>query len=203
MLASSASLTSLLDFLFPFFRAHRLVRYNLSEAARATTRHGSEAVSFACETAVYLYLGLNFAFSFNHLTDSLEWNINFLLVTLFLCLASRGVAVLLLSALFNLFVHPRRRLSFRLQLMVWWSGLRGSVAFALALNAPGKNTPMFLTTTLAIVMITTIVGGGMTERVDTHTHKKRQQNSQQCHVLCLTCFLFASPHLASLCLVSI
>jgi len=137
--------------------------YNLSEEARATTRHGIEALSFLTETSVYLYLGLNFAFSFERVTDSLEWNGRFLAVTIALCFVSRAVGVFGLSAIYNWTGMGRKPLPFRMQIVLWFSGLRGSVAFALALNVPGDNTPVFVTTTLATVLFTTLFCGGLTE----------------------------------------
>src|SRR5438105_1982994 len=109
-------------------------RYNLSEEARATTRHGFQALSFFAETAVYVYLGMNFSFSFTSVTPSLQWNARFLAVVLVLAVVSRAVAILVCSAAFNLCSHKRRRISLRMQLAVWLSGgLRGCIAFALAL----------------------------------------------------------------------
>lgn len=152
-----------------FFFLSPSSRYNLSEEARATTRHGVEAASFACETAVYVYLGLNFSFSFGHLTPTLEWDVRFLLVTIGLCFVSRAVGTFPLSWVYNQFHRRdrRHRIPLRMQVVIWFSGLRGSVAFALALNVPGANTPVFVTTTLATVLFTTIFCGGLTERLVT------------------------------------
>jgi hypothetical protein len=44
---------------------------------------------------------------------------------------------------------------------MWLSGLRGAVAFALAFDSPNHRDP-FITTTLVVVFITTIVFGGLT-----------------------------------------
>lgn len=43
---------------------------------------------------------------------------------------------------------------------MWFSGLRGAIAFALALNIPGEDRSIWLTTTLAVVMFTTFFCGG-------------------------------------------
>lgn len=48
---------------------------------------------------------------------------------------------------------------------MWFAGLRGAVSFGLALSAATKNRPYIVTTTLTIVVITTFVMGGFTERL--------------------------------------
>ena len=48
--------------------------------------------------------------------------------------------------------------------MLWWAGLRGAVAFALAMqNTATEAHQTILTTTLVIVLVTVIVFGGSTE----------------------------------------
>jgi len=46
--------------------------------------------------------------------------------------------------------------------MIWFSGLRGAIAFALALMVPTAAHPEILTTTLIIVVFTVLVLGGLT-----------------------------------------
>ena len=48
-----------------------------------------------------------------------------------------------------------------MKVMMWLSGLRGAIAFALAVNMPGQNKAL-ITTTLFIVVVTTILFGGAT-----------------------------------------
>lgn len=51
--------------------------------------------------------------------------------------------------------------------MLWFSGLRGAMAFALAMDLRNRtsNGPIFLTTTLIIVLITVVVLGGLTTKM--------------------------------------
>merc|ERR1719193_1346388 len=61
--------------------------------------------------------------------------------------------------------------------MMWFAGLRGAIAFALALNVPA-TTPgqaVIVTTTLFIVFVTTIICGGLTERMLTSLGLKASQ----------------------------
>ncbi|KAH6575736.1 hypothetical protein BASA60_004881 [Batrachochytrium salamandrivorans] len=48
------------------------------------------------------------------------------------------------------------------QLMIWWAGLRGAIAFALAFNFEGKAGPVVRTTTLAVCVVSIVVLGGTT-----------------------------------------
>lgn len=49
--------------------------------------------------------------------------------------------------------------------VMWFAGLRGAISFALSLNMPGEHKDIYVTTTLSLVIFTTIVCGGLTERV--------------------------------------
>lgn len=51
-----------------------------------------------------------------------------------LCLVSRAVNIFPLGLLVNMF--RKRKLPMRVQAMQWWCGLRGAVAYALAINMP-------------------------------------------------------------------
>merc|ERR1712137_599053 len=60
-----------------------------------------------------------------------------------------------------------RRISYAHQMMMWYSGLRGAMAFALAMDLRNRtdNGPIFLTTTLIIVLCTVILLGGFTTKM--------------------------------------
>lgn len=57
--------------------------------------------------------------------------------------------------------------------MIWFAGLRGAIAFALSQNMPGPHKGVYETTTLGVVFFTTVVCGGLTEKVLTRTGMKR------------------------------
>ena len=60
-----------------------------------------------------------------------------------------------------------------MQCMIWFAGLRGAIAFALSQNMPGPHKGLYETTTLGIVFFTTLVCGGLTEKVLARTGMKR------------------------------
>lgn len=85
-----------------------------------------------------------------------------------ICIA-RYVAVAPLSMLINAVcralgkseqILPRSH-----QLMLFWAGLRGAVAFALASGLVGDSAPAMRTTILAVVVLTVLLFGGTTSRM--------------------------------------
>jgi solute carrier family 9 (sodium/hydrogen exchanger), member 8 len=57
-------------------------------------------------------------------------------------------------------MHP---IPFRMQVVMWFAGLRGAIAFALSLNVPTEHKTSIVTCTMVIVIFTTLVLGGFTE----------------------------------------
>lgn len=51
------------------------------------------------------------------------------------------------------------------QVMLFWSGLRGAVAFALAAGLTGESGPAMRTTILVVVVLTVLIFGGTTNRM--------------------------------------
>ncbi|KAF4032219.1 Sodium/hydrogen exchanger family [Phytophthora infestans] len=63
----------------------------------------------------------------------------------------------------------------KMQVVLWFAGLRGAISFALSQNMPGPNQDLYVTTTLSVCIFTTIICGGMTEPLLTYTRLKRDQ----------------------------
>eukprot|EP00494_Astrolonche_serrata_P028428 UN28694 len=82
------------------------------------------------------------------------------MVVFLLCLLGRAVSIIPLCWLINC-LNEESELDWKYQAVMWFSGLRGPVAFALAHGAPA-DTGLILTTTLVIIFITTFVIGGIT-----------------------------------------
>ena len=53
----------------------------------------------------------------------------------------------------------------KMQVVLWFAGLRGAIAFALSENMPGPNRDTYTTATLTICLFTTVVCGGFTEKI--------------------------------------
>jgi solute carrier family 9 (sodium/hydrogen exchanger), member 8 len=79
-----------------------------------------------------------------------------------MCLVSRACNIFPLSIMLNYF--REHKITKKMQFIMWFSGLRGAIAFALSLNLQIKDDErhVIVTTTLILVLFTTLVLGGST-----------------------------------------
>lgn len=139
--------------------------YNISKVSRASTRFGFEALAFGAETFVFIYLGYTLSVSF-HPSASLEWRPKLILVAIIMVFLSR-VYVFPFVAIANCFRSKREQITINLQSAIWFSAMRGAVAFALALNFPGEEElrGILVTTTLSVCLFTLFFCGVCMESV--------------------------------------
>lgn len=151
---------------------------NFSEVGKMTVHRCILAVAYCAETMIFVYLGTSI-FSFQH-----HYNIKMIFLCLALCLAGRCIGIFGLTPFLN--YGRTRRITFSEQIVLWFSGLRGSIAFALSVElfevSEGGNIEIdldgnqthahtdeeieaseyFVTTTLITVLITTYICGALT-----------------------------------------
>jgi len=132
--------------------------YSLSSDAQISTNHVFKTAAFVAETSVFIYLGINL---FN--TTQLHWDPVLIACSMGLLFLSRALNIFPLSALANL--RRKVKVNFKMQIMLWFAGLRGAVAFALALNVTTAGSSVIVTTTLFIVLFTTLILGLLTSPV--------------------------------------
>jgi sodium/hydrogen exchanger 8 len=134
--------------------------YSLSEDSQISTNHLFKTISFLTETFVFVYVGINVS-SFS---PELKWNPSLMIIGLLLVFISRAVNVFFLSLLLN--IRRKDKITLKMQLMQWFAGLRGAVAFALSLNLPASpQKSVLITATLFIILFTTLVMGTLTAPV--------------------------------------
>lgn len=113
-------------------------------------------LSFVCETCVFAYLGIAI-FSFPHRFEPalIVWSIIFIL-------AGRALNIFPLAALCNRF--RTHRITGKMMLIMWFSGLRGAIAYAISLHLEFDEDTrrVIVTTTLVVVLFTTVILGGGT-----------------------------------------
>eukprot|EP00162_Nutomonas_longa_P010053 comp19677_c0_seq1/m.37743 comp19677_c0_seq1/g.37743 ORF comp19677_c0_seq1/g.37743 comp19677_c0_seq1/m.37743 type:complete len:524 (-) comp19677_c0_seq1:230-1801(-) len=133
---------------------------NMSAKGITTTRDMLRVCAEMAEIFIFIYLGLA-TFSFIH-----EYDIGLIVLTFILINVARALHVALFVALSN---GARAKLKLMATIptthaiMIWFAGLRGAIAFALALSMHTPNSDALLSTTLVIVLITVLVFGLGTE----------------------------------------
>ena len=105
---------------------------------------------------MFVYLGIAL-FTFTH-----QWDIGLILCMLPILLFSRLCNIVPISFVLNLKRKDDHKITRNEQIMLWFSGLRGAMAFALSIEVPSDNPRVFLTTTLIMAIVTILVFGGLT-----------------------------------------
>ena len=143
-------------------------KYNLIPDSQKIVKATIHTVAFLSEAIVFAYLGVD-------LVLGVDWyTINWLFVgmTLTTCLAARALHVFPLSALLNWRkrckaprpVEQKQRVPLNSQLVLWFAGLRGPIAYALAKmwreQSGDPDLHQIVSTTMLVVVVTTFLCGG-------------------------------------------
>ena len=118
-------------------------------------------LAFLAESAVFLYLGLSvFALGYGA-----HYRATLIAAAAGACLVARACHVYPIACLVNRLAEPR--IPTRTQHMLWFSGLRGAVAFACAANFPNArgHRKDVLVTTMSVVLVSVFALGGTTVAV--------------------------------------
>ncbi|VEU42604.1 unnamed protein product [Pseudo-nitzschia multistriata] len=134
--------------------------YNLSMVAHVASEQIFSTFATLTETIVFIYMGMEvFTGGFQN------FSLSFLIVAFTSCLVGRAINIFPLSFLANFCRERSNKITGKMQVVLWFAGLRGAIAFALSENMPGPHQDVYKTTTLTICIITTVFCGGFTERM--------------------------------------
>lgn len=154
LLAEATALTGVVAVLFCGICQAHYTYNNLSDESRIRTKQLFELLNFLAENFIFSYIGVSmFTFPKHHF---LGWFI----VAAFLCaFIGRAISVYPLAFLLNLGRKPKIQMNF--QHMMFFSGMRGAISFALAIrNTVSESRQAMATTTSLIVIATVIIQGG-------------------------------------------
>ncbi|XP_062575375.1 sodium/hydrogen exchanger 9-like [Saccostrea cucullata] len=152
----AAGLTGIVAVLFCGITQAHYTYNNLSIESKIRTKQLFELMNFLAENFVFLYIGVA-VFTFH----SQEWNIFFILSAILAVFIARFFNIYPLSLLLNL--GRKNKISRPFMHMMMFSGLRGAIAFALAIrNTSTEARKLMVSATMIIVIITVILGGGLT-----------------------------------------
>ncbi|GJP42054.1 hypothetical protein CLOM_g1650 [Closterium sp. NIES-68] len=166
LVAEGLALSGIVAILFCGILMKRYTFPNLSEMAQVLSAGFFQLIASIAETFTFIYMGTEIA-----LGEHQRWgHISFILFSILIICVARAANVFPCAHLINLFRPPSKQIPESHQKALWFSGLRGAMAFGLALQAThdlpnhGHGRAIFTTTT-AIVMLTVILLGGSTSTV--------------------------------------
>jgi len=160
LFADGLGLSGIVAVLFCGITMAHYTRKNLSVDTKHNSIHLFELAAFVSETFVFCYLGLTMV---SVLPDFDIWLMFF---SVLLMLIGRAAHIFPLSIVMNFAHMTYEKIEFKHQFMLWFAGLRGAMAFALAyeLREVAKHGDVIMTTTLLIVLLTVLVLGGATNK---------------------------------------
>ncbi|CAL1273566.1 unnamed protein product [Larinioides sclopetarius] len=155
-LAEGLHLSGIMSMLFNGIVMSHYTHFNLSPVTQITMQQTLRTLAFFAETCVFAYLGLAiFSFRLIIKPSLVIWSI-------VLCLLGRALNIYPLSYVVNHF--REHKINKKMMFIMWFSGLRGAISYALALHLEFEDEKrhVIVTTTLIIVLFTTLVLGGST-----------------------------------------
>lgn len=170
-LAEGIHLSGIMAILFCGVVMSHYTHYNLSTVTQITMQQTMRTLAFIAETCVFAYLGLAI-FSFRHRVEP-----ELVIWSLILCLIGRACNIFPLAVLVNRF--REHKITKRMMFIMWFSGLRGAISYALSLHLEfsDETRHVIITTTLIIVLVTTLVFGGSTMPLMKFLQKKSNKKS--------------------------
>ncbi|RUS82308.1 hypothetical protein EGW08_009940 [Elysia chlorotica] len=154
--AEAADLTGIVAVLFCGITQAHYTYNNLSADSKVRTKQLFELMNFLSENFVFLYIGVS-VFTF----EPHRWHAGFIFASFLAVVVARFCNIYPLSFLLNLGRSNKIRPNF--QHMMMFSGLRGAIAFALAIReTDSEGRQLIASATMSIVLATVILCGGFT-----------------------------------------
>ncbi|KAF8103430.1 hypothetical protein N665_0188s0366 [Sinapis alba] len=161
MLAEGLSLSGIVSILFTGIVMKHYTFSNLSANSQRFVSAFFHLISSLAETFVFIYMGFDIAM------EKHSWShVGFIFFSILFIIIARAANVFGCGYLVNLARPAHRKIPMTHQKALWYSGLRGAMAFALALQSvhelPEGHGQTIFTATTAIVVVTVLLIGGST-----------------------------------------
>lgn len=156
LIAESVGLTGIVTVLFCGISQAHYTFNNLTDDSKLATKQIFGLLNFLAENFIFIYMGLTvFTFEDHH------WDPGFIAWTFVAIAISRAFNIYPLSFILN--IKRSKKIEMKSQHMLWFSGLRGAVAFALAIrNTEDMTRQIMLTSVLVVAIVTVVINGGLT-----------------------------------------
>jgi len=147
---------------------------NISPAAKKVLKMGYETIATSAETLVFLFLGIGL-FAFNHPYEQMGMGLVF--TTILNLNIARFLNILIVSWLVNM-TRTTNKIGVKLQTVMWISGLRGAMAYALAIKSCQdlEIGPVILIVTLIYAFITILGIGSILNPILSKLDVKRKDD---------------------------
>ncbi|CAA3028940.1 sodium hydrogen exchanger 6-like [Olea europaea subsp. europaea] len=161
MLAEGLGLSGIVSILFTGIVMKHYSYSNLSDSSQKFVSAFFHLISSLAETFVFIYMGFDIAM------EQHSWShVGFIFFSILFIGIARAANVFSCGYLVNMFRPVHRQIPPKHQKALWYSGLRGAMAFALALQSvhdlPEGHGQTIFTATTAIVVLTVLLIGGST-----------------------------------------
>lgn len=163
MFAELCHLSGIMSILVCGLTMSHYTHENLSTVGRQSITVLFRTIAFLAETCVFVYLGLGI-FEYQH-----AFHPKLIFWTIVLTLVGRAAHVFPLSFVMNCFRSKNHQITFSMQLIMWFAGLRGAISYALSVHvgqyyneSEEELKRTLVTTTLITVLFTILVLGGLT-----------------------------------------
>ncbi|RLN65560.1 hypothetical protein BBP00_00002771 [Phytophthora kernoviae] len=158
VIADLAGLSGIVALFFSGVLMSHYHLYNIADESATALRHLLTTTSFMAENFVFIYMGMSVVAYSGYFT----WDWGFILANMIACLAGRMLNTFPMCILANFGRAEDDKIPWSHMVVIWFAGLRGAIAFALALNVwtPDRtHSSVIQSTTLFTVMFTTLVFG--------------------------------------------
>uniref|UniRef100_A0A669BGX0 Sodium/hydrogen exchanger n=1 Tax=Oreochromis niloticus TaxID=8128 RepID=A0A669BGX0_ORENI len=177
LLAEACGFTGVVAVLFCGITQAHYTYNNLSEESTKRTKQLFEVLHFLAENFIFSYMGLALFTFQNHIFSPI-----FIIGAFIAIFIGRALNIYPLSFLLNL--GRRHKIKGNFQHMMMFAGLRGAMAFALAIRDTATYArQMMFTTTLLIVFFTVWVFGGGTTPMLSWLHIRLENQSAALNAL--------------------
>ncbi|XVF75124.1 hypothetical protein PTKIN_Ptkin13bG0162300 [Pterospermum kingtungense] len=161
MLAEGLGLSGIVSILFTGIVMKHYTFSNLSENSQHFVSAFFHLISSLAETFIFIYMGFDIAM------EKHSWShLGFIFFSILFIGVARAANVFSCAYLVNLVRPAHRQIPLKHQKALCYSGLRGAMAFALALQSvhdlPEGHGQIIFTATTAIVVLTVLLIGGST-----------------------------------------
>ncbi|KAI4296110.1 hypothetical protein L6164_036095 [Bauhinia variegata] len=161
MLAEGLGLSGIVSILFTGIVMKHYTYSNLSESSQRFVSAFFHLISSLAETFVFIYMGFDIAM------EQHSWShVGFIFFSIIFIGIARAANVFSCAYLINMVRPSYRKIPPKHQKALWYSGLRGAMAFALALQSfhdlPEGHGQTIFTATTAIIVLTVLLIGGST-----------------------------------------